>query len=144
MKRCGRSLLCALVCMAVLSVSSQALGQGQANYYEWDEEQFSLFEKGSAAFKAADYPAAIEFFKASLAIGEMNITLINLGRVHFKNGECVRAKEIFDKVPSAPQVREPSPALVLQKLNQYRSELMEKCPGQVQLRCDPINMKVSS
>ncbi len=49
-------------------------------YADPTKDQLELYEAGAQAFSSDDWPAAIDYLKASLAIGEMNITYLTLGQ----------------------------------------------------------------
>ncbi len=91
------------------------------------ETQLQLFQEGAEAFSSDEFDRAIKLFKASLLVGELNITYLNLGRAHFKLGQCQEAREAFAKVRKAPRVRTPSPESVMGRLNEYVVELDKDC-----------------
>ena len=129
-------LLALFICLP-----QQALGQND-NFARPGAEQMQLYEAGFVAFGQGDWVKAVERFEASLRIGEMNITYLNLGRSLFKAGRCAEAKERYDKVATAPQVREPSPLQVLERLDKYRRDL-SSCPGRLTVQCATPQTKVS-
>jgi len=91
------------------------------------EAQYQLFKEGQDAYVAGEYLRSVDLFKASLLVGDLNITYLNLGRAHFKLGRCAEARGAFAKVRKAPRVKEPKPESVLIRLNEYLVELDEKC-----------------
>ncbi len=115
----------AMVLVCVLGSGAAALAQ-DGNYASPTEDQLELYKAGADAFGQEDWSGAVEFFEASLAIGELNITYLNMGRALQRAGRCADAKAAYDKVASAPQIREPSPVQVLTKLKEFRKEL-ESC-----------------
>ncbi len=135
---CGAVL--ALALMVTLQV--QAQDEGNGNFVNPSSAQLELYQEGSKAFADGSYTKAVDHFQASLMVGELNITYLNLGRALFKDGKCFEAKEAYDKVPGAPQIREPSPVQVLGKLEEFRKDL-ESCPGRLVVTCSPANMTIS-
>jgi hypothetical protein len=91
------------------------------------EKQAELNTKAVEAITAKEYDKAIELLRESLEIGELNITFLNLGRAHQKLEECGSAKSAYLEALSAPQVEQPSPYLVDQKVEEYMTELEEQC-----------------
>ena len=105
-----------------------------ADVVEPTEAQFKLYEEGAEAFREGQYRKAIDLFEASLHLGKLNITYLNLGRAYFKLGSCVDAAQAYDLALQAPQVSSPSAAQVLEKIQEYRADL-SGCPGQVIVTC---------
>ena len=102
-----------------------------------DPAQYRLYEEGAQAFRLGDYEKAVELFRASLHLGELNITYLNLGRALFKLGRCPEAVEAYNNALHAPAVENPSPAQVRQKLAEYKADMMASCPGYMILACNP-------
>ena len=125
----GVALVALIVCVGLSQEAS-----AQDNFAEPSAEQMQLYESGFEAFKEGQWDKATERFEASLRIGEMNITYLNLGRSLHKAGHCLEARARYDKVSTAPQVRNPSPIQVLDKLDEYRREL-DDCPGKLSVQC---------
>ncbi len=134
-----RHLVTLGIFLGILGASISASAQ---NFVTPSAEQLDLYEAGNKAFQEKRYKQAVEYFRASLAVGEMNITYLNLGRALFKAGDCFEAKETFDKVSSSPAIQSPSPVQVLQKLEEYRADL-KTCPGSVVVACKPAELKLS-
>lgn len=104
------------------------------------DTQIQLYSEGAQAFQQEDYPKAIRLFKASLDLGELNITYLNLGRAYFKSGECKEAERHYALALTSPQIAEPTPAQVQAKVEEYRRDLQSQCPGAVTVQCDPAGM----
>lgn len=85
-------------------------------------------DQGVALVADGEFQQAIQRFRASLAIGEANITWLNLGRTYQRVGDCAEAKEAYAHVESAPAVAAPTPDEIATVLKKYRSELPEECP----------------
>jgi hypothetical protein len=126
---------CAVFGFLVFMSAGTALGQ-DAEFVEPTEAQIQLFTEGSEAFKNFEYQRAVTLFKASLTVGELNITWLNLGRAYYKIGLCTEAREAFAKVRKAPKVASPTPLEIQSRLNEYVVELSKACgsilePGEV-------------
>ncbi|MEO1273032.1 MAG: tetratricopeptide repeat protein [Myxococcota bacterium] len=106
------------------------------------EAQVQLYSKALDAIANNNFEEAIDLLKSSLALGELNIIYLNLGRAYFRNGQCNEAEKAFDKVASAPKVAEPSPDVIGQTLDEFRAELTQ-CPGTVVVTCKPASLTVS-
>ncbi len=114
------------VIVAALACAGPAWGQGSPS-----DSQLKLNEEGLEAFKAEDYDKAIKRFEASLLVGELNITWLNLGRAYFRMGDCQKAREAYAKVRKAPAVKVPPPEAVMGRLNEYIVELEGGCEAEV-------------
>lgn len=139
----SKPILVALVLALACCWPMAASAQGGDNIVQPTEAQFQLYEEGFEAFRAEDYAKAIDLFKASLHLGELNITYLNLGRAYYKAGRCVEARKAYDKVPGAPQISEPTPVQVLGKLEEYRKDLEATCQGVLVLACKTAGTTVS-
>lgn len=128
-----------LMCPAMWTTNAAAQG-GQ--FATFTEAQLELYEAGSAAFQNGEYDKATERFRASLAVGKLNITYLNLGRSLYKSGHCLEAADAYDKVPTAPQVENPSPVQVLGKLDEFRAD-MATCPGYLKVTCQNTGTTLS-
>lgn len=136
--RCLLSLLVALVV-------ALPIGAGAQEASEPTEAQFKLYEEGSEAFRAGEFRKAVDLFEASLHLGELNITYLNLGRSHFKLGECPEAARAYEAARKAPWIAQPSPSAVRAKIDEYVADLAT-CPGSVTVRCkvpDALRAKLS-
>ncbi len=136
------STLIATVSAWTLLWSTHAAAQ-EETFAEPTKEQMDLYKSGAEAFKAQQWTRAIERFEASLSIGQLNITYLNLGRAYFKAGQCKEANAAYAEVARAPQIRQPSPAMVLEKLDEYRSAL-ESCPGTLRIQCNDPEAAISA
>ncbi len=136
----ARVLMIGLALCAVMA-SWRVEAQDDSRFAKPTKEQLELYESGFEAYKEGQYERAVERFEASLKIGEMNITYLNLGRALFKVGRCKEAFGAYDKVSVALQVQEPSPAQVLDKLDEYRQEL-KGCPGVLAVDCKSPESRV--
>ncbi len=119
------------VSLTLLAAAVPASGQELS---EPTEAQFKLYEEGADAFQAGDYRKAVDLFEASLHLGKLNITYLNLGRSHFKLGECPEAARAYELARTAPAIAQPSPSAVRARVDQYVEDLAT-CPGLVTVRC---------
>jgi len=122
-------------------VGLAAPASAQGDIVTPSEAQIALYSEGAQAFQAEDYPKAIRLFKASLDLGELNITHLNLGRAYFKGGDCARAAEHYTLAESAPKLAEPTPAQVQSKIDEYRGDLAQ-CAGTLLVTCTPGTVQV--
>lgn len=104
--------------------------------------QVELYQKAVEAYQQEEWTRAIELLRSSLALGELNLVYLNLGRALFRSGDCAGAEKAYEKALTAPAVAEPSVDEIRARVEAYRKELAA-CPGAVVLRCDPADMKVT-
>jgi tetratricopeptide (TPR) repeat protein len=133
----GRLLTFLAVLVALLSHGPSALAQDSSSAadpaeqvdgpVEPTEEQKALNDKGVKALIAKDYERAVALLNESLALGEFNITYLNLGRAYQKLGQCEEARNAYLSAVSAPAVEEPAQRIVDAKADQYLTELEEEC-----------------
>ena len=91
----------------VLLTHSRAYAQDSV---EPTEGQYELNAEGIAAFKEGQLDKAENLFRASLNLGALNITWLNLGRVLQRQGRCKGAREAFQSALTAPAVQTPRPS----------------------------------
>ncbi len=115
----------------------QAVAQQGEGFVEATQAQSELNEEGVVAVNSGDYDKAISLFKASLKLGELNITFLNLGRTLAKSGRCQEAVEAYDSALSAPAVQTPSPEVIAQTIERFRQELTQQCPALITVVCEP-------
>ena len=128
-----------LVAALVLLSASTAFADEPA---EASQAQLELNQQGVEAIIAEDYPRAIRLFEASLDLGDLNITYLNLGRAYQHDGQCEKAEEKYGIALEAPQVSAPSAEEVQQTIMRYRDELRQKCPGYLEVECDPPELSL--
>lgn len=109
------------------------------DFTEATPAQLEMNEKAIQAVERKEFDKAIDLFEASIRLGELNITYLNMGRTYAKMNECVKAKEIYRKARQTPyKVPNPPPNVVSDALNTYESELYESCPyGELVVSCKP-------
>jgi tetratricopeptide (TPR) repeat protein len=117
--------ICLLFLAVLVTIPESAFAQ--ASDAEYTTEQQKLNEKGVRAIISKDYVLAIAVLEESAAIGELNVTYLNLGRAYQKLGDCQAARAAYEKAKAAPKVRAPSPDVVAKKLEEYTDELATVC-----------------
>lgn len=135
---------------AAFTVSAVALGgllsgapvAAQEATVEPNAAQTQLNEEAVSATRAGDLKKAAQLFEASLQLGELNITWLNLGRTLFKLDRCEEASAAYAQALVAPAVAAPSPTEIARTVARYSSELEQTCPGAVEIVCDPNEMEV--
>lgn len=93
-------------------------------------------EEGVKFAAEGEYAQAVAKFQNSLTLGEANVTWLNIGRTYQRMGECMKAKDAYAKVPTAPAVESPGKADILKFLSSYQKELPKVCPATVIAECD--------
>lgn len=131
----ARTLQAALVVLATLTC-------GTAASQELLDTQMELNGQALDAATDGDYETAVRLLRSSLELGELNVTWLNLGRVHQLAGACQESREAYDRVPSAQAVVEPPRDVVLSARERYMRELDSRCAGTLVVRCDPPTMAI--
>lgn len=106
------------------------------------EAQVQLYEKATQAYLNEQYPEAIELLRSALALGELNALYLNLGRAYFRDGNCAEAEAAYARALTAPAMSEPSPSAVRAKVDEYRADMRQGCPGTLVLTCTPGEMLI--
>ena len=104
--------------------------------------QEEALRRGTEAYRTKDFEAAVEAYDAALAIGPLNIALLNKGRALQRLGDCNGAADAYVRVLDAPAVTEPSPDTVRGALTRYQQQLANECPGTLVVTCDPMGAKL--
>ena len=129
------SLVAVIVtCLFALPVVAQTI--------ELTETQLKNNEEAIKHLTDGNLEAARSKLELSLRIGEANIIYLNLGRTLQKMGDCMGARENFQKARTAPKVQRPTTAEIEAVLSSYESELPEVCPGRLTVTCSPQSMQV--
>jgi hypothetical protein len=102
---------------------------------ELSDAQVAYNERGVEYVAEGEYELAAQKFRASLAIGEANVTMLNLGRTLARMGRCKEARQTYDRVSDAPAVASPTPEEIAGVLDKYRSELPDPCPSVLAVTC---------
>lgn len=131
--------VCVVVSALAVTLPNPAFADGFA---EVSPGQRQLNDEAVAAVGDGDLEKAVRLFRASLDVGELNITWLNLGRTLAKLGRCSEAVEAYDKTLVSPQVAQPSPEEVRAIIGRYRVELEGQCDGEVKIACDPVDVEI--
>ncbi len=124
-------------------VASPLAAQEDPAPVEPTNAQVQLYSKALEAFQTERYPDAIDLLKSALALGELNLLYLNLGRAYFRNGQCEEAVAAYESAITAPTVPDPPAAVILSKIKQYRGDLNKGCPGVIVVECIPAEIQVS-
>ncbi len=130
----ARGLASTLAALVLLSLALSPTAAQAQSTVKPSEAQFQLYAEGYEAFKAGDYTKAVDLFRASLHLGELNITYLNLGRALFKLDRCEEAAEAYDKADRAPRIADPPPQVVQDKTREYREDL-KTCLAALVVEC---------
>jgi hypothetical protein len=122
--------------------SSSGTKINERGFAEPSEAQLEMNEKGVKAIVDGDYDKAARLFQASIDLGKLNITYLNLGRALQKAQRCREAKNAYldVKKEATPKVQNPPPFEISSRAEQYLAELERKCPGEVEVTCKPDDL----
>ncbi len=120
----------------VLGLLGASPALAQETYATVSEAQRQLNEEGIRMASAGNHEQAVQLFRSSLALDELNVTYLNLGRSLAVLGRCDEAMQAYEKVPRTPQVKSPSPAQVLTILDNFVVELRRDCQVPLTLICE--------
>jgi hypothetical protein len=132
-------LIAALALGALAALPSSAVAQENVVL---TDKQVEYFVKAGKALESGEQDQAVEYYKLALKAGEANVLYAALGRALYRKGRCAEADEAYQKALTAPTVAEPPPASVREKIEEYRIGLRVECPGTLQIKCEPADMKV--
>lgn len=116
-----------------------ALVSAEEGEVEATQTQLDLNDRGVQAIGEEDYDSAIRLFEASIDIGELNITYLNLGRAYQYRGDCQEAQRYFNAALEAPAIERPGPAQIAEAVERFKAELEEECVGYLEVVCEPGN-----
>lgn len=126
-------LLCSIVIAAALtailpsvSFAQDAQEPSQA-IVEPTAAQLELNNQGVTAISERNFEQAVRLFKASLDLGELNITYVNMGRAYQYLNECDDAADAYERALRSPAIAEPSPEEIAEVVERYQNELAESC-----------------
>lgn len=114
----------------------------EEGFAEPSEAQLEMNEKGVKAIVDGDFDKAARLFQASIDLGKLNITYLNLGRALQRARRCREAKKAYLNVKkdATPKVKNPAPFEVSSRAEQYLAELERSCPGEVEVACQPKDL----
>ncbi len=137
----GLARVAPLLAAALLAIAAPQAAQAQPMADVLDE-QLRLNDEARQAASRGDRALAAELLRASLDLGPLNVTWLNLGRVYALDGRCREAIEAFDAAPGSPQVLDPPPEVVAQALVRYRKEVADDCLGALKVTCQPDTLRL--
>jgi hypothetical protein len=105
--------------------------------------QVELYQRANEAFARDEWDNAIELLESALALGEINILHLSLGRTLFRDGRCAEAALHYDRALVTPAVADPPPAEVAARVEAYRADLAAGCPGSLVVVCRPLHATVT-
>ncbi len=106
------------------------------------QAQRELNDQGIEAIVAEEYMRAVRLFEASLDLGELNITFVNMARAYQRAGMCEEADQYYGRALEAPPVISPTPEQIAEVIETYRQEMRETCPGFLEPICDPAELSL--
>lgn len=132
--------VCALCFICLLGGDLGA--QESSEIREPTEAQVEMNARAIEAVNQKDYAKAIKLFQASIALGELNITYLNMARTYHKMGECSVAKRVYRRTRDVRyKVTSPTPEEINEALNTYESQLYKDCKnGELVVACEPGKM----
>ncbi len=130
-------LLSATIGLAVYGGTAEAQGKARAT-----QGQAELNEEGIEAALRGDHETAIRLFRASIDLGPLNVTYLNLGRALHRSGQCNEAAAAYAAVPGAPKATNTPAAQVEETLASYLDLLGKDCPSGIQVQCAPGGSKL--
>jgi hypothetical protein len=104
--------------------------------------QAQLNDRAVEAVASGNWEKGARLFQASLDLGPLNITYLNLGRTLAKLGRCTEASDAYGQTLKAAKVASPSAVEVNAIVKRYQLELVDQCDGTVIVRCDPPEMEI--
>ncbi len=126
-------VLAVALSVAGLVASSPANAQQKVEHYakaQASPDQVKLNSAAVEAILAKDYAKAARLLEASIELGPLNVTWLNLGRAYQKLGKCKKARKAYLSVVTAPAVAQPPSKLVNAKAEQYLDELDTQCKAE--------------
>lgn len=90
-------------------------------------EVFALNEEGVRLAVLGQHDEAIATFEKSLALQQLNITWVNLGRARARKGDCTGAREAYAAALTAPRVADPAPQQIVAAVDGYLRDLEATC-----------------
>lgn len=128
MKRSFVVLVALFICFSFSISSTWAQSSGaEQRIVEPSAAQLELNDQGVEAIINRDFAQATRLFQASLDLGELNITYVNLGRAYQYMSECEKSEQAYMRALEAPAIPEPTPDEIAEVVERYRAELKRDC-----------------
>ena len=136
----------AIICAALCLLLAAPLHAQDRPKVELTPDQIRINNQAVTLLKE-DPPRAKEAIKlvqAALLMGQKaDLLVLTLGRAYHMDGQCELASAQFDKVMTSPQVAGLPQAFVSVRLDKYRQEMRESCPGQLVISCSAPDIMLS-
>lgn len=132
-RRLSTVVIAVMLGAASLAPAGPAMAQQPVEEYAQSkpsEDQVKLNSAAVEAMLAEDYAKAAKLLEASIELGALNVTWLNLGRAYQKLGRCKDARKAYLSVVTSPAVADPPPKLINAKADQYLNELAEQCAAE--------------
>lgn len=135
-----RTLSLAIVLFSCLaSMATPALSQEKTREKVTLTQQQAELNNRAVLLLKEDPPRAeeaIDLIQAAMRLGPQgDLLVLTMGRAHYLDGQCDKAKEYYDQTADAPEVDGLPQAFVSIRLDKYRQEMRETCPGELAITC---------
>jgi tetratricopeptide (TPR) repeat protein len=97
---------------------------------ESSSEFSTLVKKGTKAFQAEDYPAAVDAFEKAYEVKPVPNLLYNIGRAHEKSGDFQKAVDFYEKFVNEPDVELKARRDALDRMKTLREVLALRQEGE--------------
>lgn len=109
-----------------LVMMSPATAAGEV--VEASTTQVQLHEQGTGAVEEGELETAIRLFEGVLALGEIDVTHVELAGVHQRRGDCTTADDYYRRALEAPSAPALGDEVTLEVIGQRRAEMRHDCP----------------
>jgi tetratricopeptide (TPR) repeat protein len=139
-----RAALVASAVLIALLLTGPAVAQDAEATTELSRSQLEYNNIGVELINKGEYDEALGYFQSALALGEANVTYVNIGRTYTRMKRCAAAAAAFRKAERAPAVGSPTPDEVADILSRYRADLDEICSARLRFRCPdtPVEVRI--
>jgi len=128
-----------LAVASLLAMGTPALAQDQTLV----EAQQRINDEAAEAAAAGNYERAELLLRSSLALEDLDIIWLNLGRVYQKSGRCQDAHDAYQSALRAPAAEGVPEGMIAERVSKWSTELTESCPGTLVVNCSDDNVKVT-
>lgn len=140
---CGALALAAvLLSLLAAPAAVRATEEPELAVVTMSPEQHALNDAGVQALIDGKHQRAIRKLQQALALGPVDLVLVNLGRAYALAGQCTEAITAFEQVASAPGIADIPRAEIEATLARYRADLRRQCPGRVLVVCEPRDLRL--
>jgi len=143
--------LALFACLTLLATALPSIAQAQGQdavreKVKLTQQQAELNNKAVLLLKEDPPKAeeAIDIVQAAMRLGPRgDLLVLTLGRAYYLNGQCKEAKETYDQVADAPEVEGLPQAFVSVRLDKYRQQMIETCPGKLAITCSAPDIELT-